>query len=211
MTDTSKTAFAKRLNYLMTKYNETQASIAKVAGVVPSAVSAWCNAEKYPRMDKVDKLAIHFGITRSQMMGDLELDELPTNVERLRPMEKVPLIGTIACGTPILAEENVERYVDLPEHIKADFTLKCKGNSMEDAGIYDGDIVYIHQQPVVENGQIAAVLIDDEATLKRFYQEGDTVMLVPENRNYMPKTFKGDEINNLRIIGLAVAYTHKLI
>lgn len=85
--------------------------------------------------------------------------------------KKVPLIGTIACGTPILAVENIECDVDMPENIRADFALRCKGDSMIDAHIYDGDIVYIRKQPIVDNGEIAAVIIDDEATLKRFYRE----------------------------------------
>lgn len=136
--------------------------------------------------------------------------QLPANLIQLTPMAKVPLIGRIACGTPILAEENIEEYIDLPKHIYADFALECKGDSMVGAGIRDGDVVYIRSQPKVENGQIAAVLVDDdEATLKRFYFDGQTVQLVAENAKYAPMVFVEEDINrHIRVIGRAVAYTH---
>lgn len=137
---------------------------------------------------------------------------LPSNMQTLLPMSKVPLVGRIACGTPITAEENIEDYIDLPRHIQADFALECKGDSMIGAGIRDGDMVYIKIQPEVENGQIAAVLVDgDEATLKRFYFDGQTVQLVAENPRYAPMVFVGEDIDKrLRIIGRAVAYTHAI-
>lgn len=134
---------------------------------------------------------------------------LPFNVRPLEFMSKVPLVGQIACGTPILAEENIIDYVDLPGHIRADFALTCKGDSMIYAGIHDGDIVYIRKQEKVENGQIAAVRVgDEEATLKRFYFDGEMLQLIPENRMYAPLLFKGEDISQVHIIGLAVAYTH---
>lgn len=124
---------------------------------------------------------------------------------------KIPLVGTIACGVPILAEENIEGYVELPDNIHADFALRCKGDSMIGAGIQSGDIVYIREQPIVENGQIAAVMIDNEATLKRFYRYNDTVQLVAENPAVRPLVFVQEEINSLHIAGLAVGYTHKIV
>ena len=123
----------------------------------------------------------------------------------------VPLIGTIACGTPILANENVEMDIPLPDNIMADFCLQCKGDSMINARIFDGDVVFIRQQPTVENGQIAAVLIDDtadvaEATLKRVYIYEDKIMLVAENAQYPPMSFDKEQMNSVRIIGKAVAF-----
>lgn len=124
-------------------------------------------------------------------------------------MQKVPLVGQIACGTPILAEQNITDYVDLPGHIRADFALTCKGESMIGAGIRDGDVVYIRQQAEVENGQIAAVMVgDEEATLKRFYLEDGVIQLVSENPTIPPKVFIGEAISQIRVVGLAVAYTH---
>ncbi len=133
---------------------------------------------------------------------------LPSNVIQLEPMNKIPLVGRIACGTPILAEENIEDYIDIPHHIRADFALLCQGDSMINAGIQDGDMVYIRHQEDVENGQIAAVMVgDEEATLKRFYYDGKMLQLVPENSKYRPLVFMGADINQVRVIGLAVAYT----
>lgn len=134
---------------------------------------------------------------------------LPSNVTPLRPMKQVPLVGQIACGTPILAEQNIEDYIDLPGHIHADYALTCRGDSMINAGIRDGDVVYIREQPEVENGQIAAVIVDeDEATLKRFYYTGAMIQLIAENPRIPPMVFSGSDISRVRVIGRAVAYTH---
>lgn len=134
---------------------------------------------------------------------------LPSNVVSLPQMRKVPLVGQIACGTPILAEQNIEQYIDLPAHINADYALTCKGESMINIGIQDGDIVYIRQQEEVENGQVAAVMVgDDEATLKRFYYEDGIVQLIAENSTIPPKVYVGETINQVRVIGRAMAYTH---
>lgn len=143
--------------------------------------------------------------------SDVMDSPLPANVIPMPKHGTVPLIGAIACGSPILAEENIEEYVDLPKHIRADFALTCRGDSMIGADIRDGDVVYIRQQPTVRSGQIAAVLIDDEATLKRVYLQGETVVLQPENPAYPPLIFSGSEAATLRILGLAVAFTHALV
>lgn len=120
------------------------------------------------------------------------------------------IIGTIACGTPILAEQNIECDVDIPEHIHADFALRCKGDSMINARIYDGDIVYIRSQPEVENGEIAAVEIDGEGTLKRVYMFPDQVVLQAENPRYEPRVYKGEQLADLRILGKAVGFTAQI-
>lgn len=131
----------------------------------------------------------------------------PDNILPFPAMKSVPLIGTIACGEPILAAENIECEVDMPEHVKADFALRCKGDSMINARIYDGDIVYIRQQPTVDDGQIAAVLVDDEATLKRVHLYPDHVVLEPENPQYRPLSFWESDMEHVRILGKAVAFT----
>ena len=120
---------------------------------------------------------------------------------------KVPLLGAIACGEPILAAENVEGDVEVPEHVRADFALRCKGDSMINARIFDGDIVYIRQQPTVDDGQIAAVLIGEEATLKRVRLYPDHVVLEPENPLYRPHSYWNEDMNTVRILGKAVAFT----
>lgn len=159
----------------------------------------------------IAKLAEALDTSPIYLMGweSESLSPLPPNVMPLPKMKKVPLVGQIACGTPILAEENITDYIDLPGHIRADYALLCKGDSMVNAGIQDGDIVYIRQQEEVENGQIAAVLVDeDEATLKRFYRMDGKVTLNAENPVHAPLVYVGDEISHVRVIGLAVAFTH---
>ena len=134
---------------------------------------------------------------------------LPKGVVPMPSKSSIPLVGTIACGTPILAEENREGNVDLPERIHADFALRCKGDSMINARIYDGDIVYIRQQDTVERGEIAAVRIGTEATLKRvnYYPEKNTMILKAENTKYDDLIYSGEELNDVRILGKAVAFT----
>lgn len=127
---------------------------------------------------------------------------------------KKPRLGVIACGEPILAEENIEDYDDVPDDMKCDFTLLCEGDSMINARIYDGDIVYIREQPQVENGEIAACLVDGEfetkATLKRFYKYDDKIILQAENPAYPPFVYVNEEMNRVRVIGKAVGFTSRL-
>lgn len=140
--------------------------------------------------------------------GKIALPDLSaSNIIPMPEMRKIPRIGDIACGAPILAEEHIEDYVEIPSYIHGDFALTCKGDSMINARIYDGDLVYIRQQETVENGEIAAVLIDGEATLKRVKFYDDHIVLEPENPHFRPLTYWGEEMNSLRILGKAVAFT----
>lgn len=121
--------------------------------------------------------------------------------------QRFAMIGKVACGKPILANEEVEYYVEVGVDIKADFCVKAVGDSMINARIHDGDIVFIREQPTVENGEIAAVLIGDEVTLKRvFYQQGKKITLQAENHLFEPLTYIGEELNQIRILGKAVAF-----
>ena len=132
----------------------------------------------------------------------------PKGFEPMPKMKKVPLIGSIACGDPITAEQNIEKMVDVPENIRCDFSLTCHGDSMEGAGIHDRDLVYIRIQPEVENGEIAAVRIGEEATLKRVYYQNGTLTLMPANAAYAPMVYTGPELNDVQIEGKAVGWTH---
>ena len=178
------------------------------------------NKPLIPSLTQLKKLADAMGMTVMQLfetVDDMPVDIaqiagsddpiLPSNVIPLPEMRKIPLLGPIACGAPILAEEHIEDYVDIPKNIHADFALTCKGDSMINARIFDGDIVYIRQQPSVENGEIAAVLIDGEATLKRVRLFDDHISLEPENPMYKPLVYWGDDMNNVHILGKAVAFT----
>ena len=168
-----------------------------------------------PTSEVLIQLANFYNTSVDYIVGRSALDStaihpelpLPGNVIPMPEMRKIPLIGSIACGAPILADEHIEEYIDIPRHIHADFALTCKGDSMINARIFDGDVVYIRQQNTVENGEIAAVLIDNEATLKRVRLFDDHIALEPENPQYRPFTYWGEEMNTIHILGKAVAFT----
>lgn len=162
------------------------------------------------KLPVLESIAAVLRVNPNWLIGNVDdpsVDSLPGNIIPMPTMGRVPLLGTIACGEPILAEENLEGEVDLPDHIHADFALRCKGDSMINARIFDGDIVYICQQDTVEDGQIAAVLIEDEATLKRVHLYADHIVLAPENPTFRPLVYWGEEMNGIRILGHAVAFT----
>ena len=159
-------------------------------------------------LDKLEIIADVLDVSSAYLAGwSDDPAPLPSNIIPMPAMRKIPLVGSIACGTPILAEENCEGEVDVPDHIRADFALRCKGDSMINARIFDGDIVYIRQQESVEHGEIAAIIIDDEATLKRVYLYEDHISLEAENPQYRPLVYWEAEMNNVRILGRAVAFT----
>lgn len=159
-------------------------------------------------LDKLEIIADVLGVSSAYLAGwSDDSAPMPSNIIPMPVMRKVPLVGSIACGTPILAEENLDGDVEAPDHVRADFALRCKGDSMINARIFDGDIVYIRQQESVEHGEIAAVLIGDEATLKRVYIYDDCISLEAENPQYKPMVYRGEEMNNIRILGKAVAFT----
>lgn len=205
-------ALSKILKKRRKELGLTLAQVADAVGVTEATVQRWESGNiKTVRYEKLAPLSSLLGVSPADLMGWSSDDDLPSNISRIEPMQKIPLVGQIACGTPILAEQNIEDYVDLPGHIRADFALTCKGESMIGAGIRTGDIVYIRKQEEVENGQIAAVMVGgDEAALKRVYTKPGVVQLVAENPNIAPAVFIGKEAEQIHIIGLAVAYTHVL-
>ena len=166
---------------------------------------------------KIKLFAEALETTQADLMGwDIDNSEASrslSNIENIIPLpntKKIPLLGKIACGDPITAVENIEDYVEVPEFTYADFALTCQGDSMINARINDGDIVYIRQQPEVENGEIAAVLIDGEATLKRVFYGKGSIMLQAENPTYPPMVFSGEEILDVRILGKATYFLSKV-
>ena len=186
----------------------TLAQIADAMGVAEATVQRWESGNiKSIRHEKISKLAEILMVSPSTLMGWEQSESIPANLIPMPEMRKIPLLGTIACGAPVFADEHMDGEVDIPSNIHADFALRCKGDSMINARIFDGDIVYIRKQDTVENGEIAAVLIDNEATLKRFKLYDDHISLEPENPMYKPLVFWNEEMNEVRIIGKAVAFT----
>ena len=200
----------ENIKYLREKRGLSQEELASMVGYKDRSSIAKVESGLVDlSQSKIAAFADALGVTPAQLM--CIAPETPQGIEPLPAMRKVPLLGTIACGTPILAAENLDGYVKMPENVHADFCLRCKGDSMINARIYDGDIVFIRQQPSVENGEIAAVLIDDtadiaETTLKRVYIYDSKVMLVAENPKYPPMSFEKEEMNSVRILGKAVAF-----
>lgn len=188
--------------------------VAERLGVSPATIYRYekGDIEKVP-VDIFAELAKILQTTPAYLMGWEEKPEpkkptIPPGFEPMPKMKKVPLIGSIACGEPITAIQNREGEIDAPENMQCDFALRCKGDSMIGAGIHDGDAVYIRIQPEVENGQIAAVRIGDEATLKRVYLHKDYIELRPENPDYESIIRRREEMNDVHIEGRAVGYTH---
>ena len=203
-----------KIRYHRKELGLTQTELGEKLGVKTNAVSKWeCGRVEDIPTSKIKALSSLFGVPTSYLIDDEEVHSLPDNIIPMPKMYKVPLIGTIACGTPILAVENIEEEIDIPEHINADFALRCKGDSMIGADIIDGDIVYIKETPEVLDGQIAAVLVEDEATLKRVYydREANEVQLVAENPKVRPMVYRGETLNHIRILGRAVGLTRLLV
>ena len=166
--------------------------------------------------DKIELLAKYLNTTPSYLMGwENSNSTLIETYENIYPIElkRFPLLGEIACGEPRFASEDRESYVEASTDIQADFCLKAKGDSMINARIQDGDIVFIREQPSVYNGEIAAVVIDDEATLKRvfYYPEKDLFILKAENPKYDDLVYSKSELDNIRILGKAIAFQSDVI
>lgn len=210
----SNKEIGRRIYDLRIQRDLTLDEIASKVGVAKSTIQRYekGNITKI-KLPVIESIAYVLRVNPNWLIGNVDdpslSGALPDNIIPMPKMNTVPLIGTIACGDPILAEENIETQVSMPEHVVADFALRCKGDSMIGARIHDGDVVYIRQQPTVENGQIAAVLIGDEATLKRvyYYPDSNKLVLNPENPKYEPFIYIGEEISSVRILGLAVAFT----
>lgn len=206
--------FNTRLKYLRENANISQQALADRIGISKSSINMYERGEREPGLETLEAIADFFNCDMDYLLGKSDVHNkykasIPTatNIIPLSKTKKVPLLGSIACGEPILAEENIEDFIKMDEDIPADFALRCKGDSMINARIFDGDIVYIRQQPDVENGEIAAVLIDNEATLKRVYKYPHRIELRAENPTIKPFEFADEEMNNIRILGKAVAFT----
>lgn len=205
--------FSERLRQLRTSRDLSQMEFAKQLKISKSSVNMYERGEREPGLETLEKIADYFNVDMDYLLGKADIvnklywSSLSDNIIPMPEMRKIPLLGSIACGAPILAEEHIEEYIDIPKHIHADFALICKGDSMINARVFDGDTVYIRQQETVDNGEIAAVLIDGEATLKRVRLFDDHISLEPENPQYRPLVYWGEEMNAVRVLGKAVAFT----
>lgn len=200
---------SERLKYLMDAKNLKQSDIiervtAMGEYISKSALSQYVNGQSTPDQRKLTILSKALDVSEVWLMGygDTELKNIKNIVFFKPSTKKIPIIGTIAAGEPILAVENIEEYIDLDVKISADFALRVKGDSMVGANIFDGDIVFIRKQSDVDDGEIAAVIIDDSATLKRVFKFENKVVLRAENPKYKPILLNGDK--SVYIVGKAV-------
>lgn len=201
-------SIAENIKRIRLEHGLSQAELGKIAGVSDKAVSTWELGIKVPRMGAVEKMANYFGIAKSAIVDDVQptptkQPTIPPGFEPMPAMDVVPLVGRIACGTPITAEENIEQMVCVPSRWHSNFTLTCKGDSMEPR-IHDGDLVAIRSQPEVENGEIAAVRIGEEATLKHVYLHENFIELRPENPAFSSIILNREDMNTVVIEGKAV-------
>lgn len=199
--------FNKNLKTIMDKNNISRKQLSNDLHVAYTTIADWINGKTIPRNKRLTNLADYLHTT----VDDL-LSAKPDNVVEINQWDSIPVIGTIACGEPILAEENIENYQPIPSNLLAYhhdiFALKCKGDSMSPT-IKDGSLVIIHQQPIVNENEIAAVLINDQATLKRIKHSADGgIILMPDNSDYSPIILNKNDDN--RILGKAINVINNL-
>ena len=197
----SKEVMSKNLKLYVERSHKDRKQICNDLGISYSTFTDWYNGNKYPRIDKIELMANYFGVQKSDLIEEHKAD----NIIQVTGM--VPILGGIPAGVPVLAQENIEGFLPVvvknPEEY---FSLRVHGTSMINAGIPDGSLVLIHQQPDAEDGQIVACRVNgDEATLKRFKRVGDTVFLMPDNPEFDPIIVKCSDFNSgyAEIIGVA--------
>lgn len=202
-----------------------QIDLVRATGIDKGSISNYLSGRYEPKQEAIYKLSMALGVSEMWLWGydvpmerppmqkgKKEFEKNPENglYPNLMPIttKSFPVLGDIACGKPIMANEEKELYVEAGTDVSADFCLRAKGDSMIGARIYDGDIVFIRKQEMVDNGDIAAVIIEDEASLKRvnYFPEKNLLILKAENAKYEDLVYTGEELNHIRILGRAVAF-----
>ena len=197
----------EKIKYLRLKFGLTQEDVAKAITTTKQAIYKYENGivTNIP-IDKVQKIADLFNTTPSYLMG-WEEDEEISPISRPITRKRLPMLGNVACGEPIFADEDHNAYVDADTNVDADFCLTAQGDSMINARIFDGDILFVKKQNSVQDGEIAVVLIEDSATVKRVYydKENSVLTLIPENPMHKPMRFTGSQLEQIRILGKVIA------
>ena len=187
-------------------------------GVSKQTISAYLTGSRKPKRIVAETIARHLNVSPAWLMGyDVPKSRRSVSEEddiykfpNIFPIDtvRIPFLGEVSCGEPVYASEEHESYILAGTDIDADFCLRAHGDSMINARILDGDIVFVKRCDMVDNGQIAVVIIDDETTLKRVYYHRDKNILIlrPENPTYQDMIFTNDELNTIKILGKAVAF-----
>lgn len=212
--EAQKRIFSKNLRRLLEESGKTQKELAEAIGESQQVVNTWATGRSIPRMGRVQKLADFFRVEKSALVDNQRGSDIP-QLSNIFPISKkrIPLLGEIACGEPIFCNEDRESYIAAGTDVKADFCLKARGDSMVGARILDGDLVFIQRDAELESGQIYAVAIDDEATLKRVYYDAKSqvLQLMAENSRYAPLIYTGETLDHVHILGKAVAFQSDVI
>lgn len=203
---------AERIRERRKAMGYTQTELGEKLGLQASAIAKYENGRvKNMKRSVIANMAKVLECSPTYLMG-LEHEEKIASLDNIYPIElkRFPLLGEIACGIPKYANEDRESYIMAGTNIQADFCLKAKGDSMINARIHNGDIVFIQKQDIVDNGEIAAVVVnnDNEATLKRFYYYAEKCMVIlkAENPAYEDMIFTNEELDKFHILGKAVAF-----
>lgn len=199
--------FSHRLTSRMKEQKISAAELSRQSGISKARISQYVHGVYRPTADALVKLADCLCCSEEYLLGHSDNpNALPLGTKRIK------ILGEVRCGSPALAEEIYEGEIVTDSSIDADFCLRAKGDSMIDARICDGDIVFIKRTDMINNGDIAVIIINGEATLKRvyFYPDSRRLILIPENKNYKPLTFVGEELEGITILGKAVAFTSYL-
>ena len=209
--------FGKILKELREAADMNQEQLGKLIGISKSTIGMYEQGKRKPQNDEIlKKIASVFSVSIDYLLGYAPNSEPQPTIRDLGieplTLKDFPMLGNIACGVPIECISQNDSYKNGADSISANFCLTARGDSMVNAHIYDGDIVYIRDQQSVTNGEIAAVIVNDEVTLKRlfYYREKNQVILQPENPLYEPLIYSDEELEHIRIIGKAVAVTHHL-
>lgn len=190
-----KNNFGIEISRMLNDRKISRKELANQTGIPYTTLTDWINGKTKPKEEKIEKIASFFGVTVDELNGR------PNNVFAIDSWKNIPILGNIACGSPILANENIDGFQAIPSNLVPQdnvFGLKCKGDSMEPT-IKNGALVIIHQQPTIEDNEIAAVLINDSATLKRVKHVDNTILLLPDNQKYSPIVLNENDDN--RILG----------
>ena len=210
---------AERLKTALEIRDISQSELSRKTGIGKSSISTYLTGEYEPKQKNIYKMALALNVNEAWLMGaevPMERQEtaashiqnpIAANISPLPAMKEWQVLGATACGKP-LHRELLDEMILAPADIKADIVFRCVGDSMINARIFDGDAVFIHLQPEVENGQIAVVRVGDEYTLKRVYVFDDYVELRAENPTVKTILLRGPELtpDNYEVVGLAVAF-----
>ena len=203
---------SERLKYAMKLRNRKQVDLVRLTGIGKSSICTYISGEYEPKQANAYKLAAALNVNPAWLMGqDAPMEAAALPHPSLLPVRKrrIRMLGSIAAGEPIYADEDRDTYVAVDDDLECDFALRVSGDSMSPR-LLDGDTVLFREQSDVDDGQIAAVIIDDSATLKHVYHLPNGIQLVSDNPKYPPMIFDAQNSNSARIIGLAVGYQRRL-